>query len=422
MKYTPYLLLIAAALLSSGCEKDTQTLESARTPASAQQASRAMGAEEASAFSAQLGLIAYTSYSQATQKAQELDSRLQSFLYHPNPMSASEVRQAWREAYSAYLQTSLFTFLPINDPPDWFKQNIDLQHTLMLLDSWPIEGGYIDYLPGYPFSGIVNDLTLELNEESLLSQHGFSDPSYASLGFHAYEFMLWGGEGQRSPRDFFPQENSAPVVIPSEGGHMPQASDAASAGNAESTESGDQQIDSPITVDVQNHNRRRQYVQVVSDQLLKHLHRLQRRWEPSNGYYATLVQRSAPEQVVSAALMATQSLLSQELLGRRLSGNSSEFSQSTWQDVEALVKGIQQLFLSDNEDKASGLHLLLNEPVRSQQTSLWRVQFAQIDEALAQWRTADTEANRQQCRQRLIELMSLLRKTASQLNIRLTDD
>jgi putative iron-regulated protein len=412
------IILLSALLALTACDQNKQTMTPVTTSSKTPVTTAALDSDEAGAYTAQLGLRAYTSYSTAAQKAQALDSRLQSYLYHPNPMSLAEVQQAWRDAYSAYLQTLVFTYLPINDPPDWFKQNIDLQHTMMLLDSWPIEGGYIDYLPGYPFSGIVNDLTLELNEESMLAQHGFSDPSYASLGYHAYEFMLWGADGKRSPRDFFPQENSAPVVIPSEGGHI--ADDAAQTAG----ESGDvaEAGTAALAVEVQNHNRRRQYTQLVSEQVQKHLHRLQRRWEPSNGYYATLVQRSEPQQVVAATLMAAQSLLSEELLGKRLQGNSSEFSQTTSQDIGALTEGIRQLFLASTDDLPSGLSLLLPDDAGAPLQQEWQDRFVAIESALQAWSEGDNQSNRQQCRERLIELMSVVKKTASQLNIPLAGD
>ncbi|MCD8521747.1 MAG: hypothetical protein LRY66_02490 [Saccharospirillaceae bacterium] len=408
-------LVFVSALLLAGCDQPAQPQSSPPDQTSATDI-RQDSVPDSSAFAAHLGLSAYTEMSMAAQSAQELDSRLASFLYHPNPMSLTEVRQAWRNAYSAYLQTLIYSKLPINDPPDWHKKGIDYQHTLSLLDSWPIEGGYIDHVPGYPFSGIVNDLTLELNEDSLLAQHGFSDPSYASLGYHAFEFMLWGADGQRSPRDFFPQENTAPVVIASEGGNSADTLHTEIAHPEEATAIADEE---PADVGVQNHNRRRQYVQLLSEQLQKHLHRLQRRWEPSNGYYASLLQHSEPEQVLKATFSATQKLLSDELLGKRLNGTSSEFSQTTWADTRAIVAGIRNLYFPLSETEAgTGLPALLGQ--HHDDLSLeWQRQLQLIDDSIDDWQqqtVADAEA-RQQCRQRIIELMSLLQRTASMLNV-----
>lgn len=423
LRYAPLPLVLLAL---SACDKAPEP--QVKVPAVAEIRYQ-IPTEEAGAFSAQLGLSAYTAISNAAQEAQELDSRLQSFLYHPNPMALGEVQQAWRTAYSAYLQTLLYSNLPLSDPPDWSKKGINLEQTLKLLDSWPIEGGYIDHVPGYPFSGIVNDLTLDLNEDNLLAQHGFSDPSYASVGYHAFEFMLWGADGQRSPRDFFPQENTAPVVLPSEGGTGTDASTTeAATQSGDDEDSGDDNTTTENAatdaVEVQNNNRRRQYVQLLSDQLQKHLHRIQRRWEPSNGYYATLLQRSQPAQVVTATLNATQQLLSDELLERRLKGNSSEFSNTSWADVAAIAQGLRLFYLATSEtDAPNALAALLPDGKRDDLLADWDKQLTLIDEAVAQWQQdGGSDTSRQQCRQRIIELMSVLKHTASVLNIPLAAD
>ena len=405
LRYAPLMLTLFGLSACDNGQPDTPQIK----PRVAAEVRYRIPAEEASAFAAWTGLSAYTSYSQAAQEAQELDSRLQSFLYHPNPMALKEAQQAWRNAYSAYLQTLLYSTLPLNDPPDWDKKGIGLQQTLKLLDSWPIEGGYIDHVPGYAFSGIVNDLTLELTEDSLLAQHGFSDASYASLGFHPFEFMLWGAEGKRSPRDFFPQENTAPVVqMSEEGGGEQVGSEEAGAAD----------------VEVQNNNRRRQYVQRVSDQLQKHIHRLQRRWEPSNGYYATVLQRSQPAQVVTAVFNSTQTLLSDELLASRLKGNSSEFSNSSADDIAAIIHGLRQFYLASSEtDAPAGLAALLPEAERETILGEWDKQLTLVDEALEQWRQSKgSDDSRQQVRQRVIELMSVLKRTASVIDVPLADE
>jgi len=418
------LLLICPVVLLAACDdKPEQTINTPlpdKTPVHYD-----IPPEQASAFAAQIGLTAYTSMSMATQAAQDLDSRLQSFLYHPNPLSLEEVQRAWRSAYSDFLETLIFAELPISDPSDWHKQGIDYQHTLVLLDSWPIEGGYIDHVPGYPFSGIVNDLTLELTEESLLSQHGFSDPSYAALGYHPLEFMLWGANGKRSPQDFFPQENTAPVVTPTEGG-IPAATDN---GSPVITDSGDNEA-ADIKPQVQNNNRRRQYVQLVSDQLQKHLHRLQRRWEPSNGYYAGLVQRSRPLQVLTAAMNASQRLLSDELLDRRLAGNSSEFSHSSEEDIRAIVHGLRAVWLPVTEAETAadstgesgttlgGIALVLPQENSDHIIADWQEKFDLINSALDEWKSRNgSEETRQKVREHLIGLMSVLQRSAGALDI-----
>ena len=391
------LLLTAIAL--SGCDQSATT-----TPVSSAADKISSDAEhtvDASGFHSFLGLSAYTSLSHATQQAQQLDQRLSAFLHQPDATHLVQVQSAWRQAYDAYLNTLIYTYLPVKDPAEWRQKGIDYKTTVALLDSWPIEGGYIDHVPGYPFSGIVNDLALELNEESLLAQHGFSDPSYASLGYHPLEFMLWGANGDREAGDFIAKENTAPVVMPSEGNSDSEDSTSATAATV---------------LKIQNHNRRRQYVQLLSDQLLEQLHRLQRRWQPSNGYYTELLSKTQPNQALLAAMMAGQSLLSKELLDRRLGTNSSEFSNTGIDDIIAISDGLKTLMLGSEEQSNAVISLLNAELQQS-----WQQQFAELQQTLTLWQEqglASAEVN-QQVRQQFIGLLSLLEKSAASLNLRL---
>src|SRR5690554_440609 len=363
-------------------------------------------AGDTSAFSSYLELKVYSDVSLATHKAQELDAKLSAFLYSTTEDTLADAQSAWRSAYDAYLSALIYSRLPINDPPEWLKKGISQQQTLLLIDSWPIEGGYIDYVDGYPFSGIVNDLALPLTADSLISQHGFADPSYVSLGFHALEFMLWGEDGQRSPKDFLAKDNTASAVI-----------------NDDILKDDSKTLTVNERHDlVQNHHRRRQYVQLVSDQLQKNLQRLQSRWEPSNGYYASVLQRSEPEQVLRASFIATQNLISDELLNKRLNGNSSAFSNTSWADISAIINGIRLLYLPEqsSEHDGGGLQRLLHDNKHAV-IEEWQHLFEAIDTSIVQWQQADAEdkVSRQQCRQHLIELLSLLKRTAGMLNIKM---
>ena len=398
-------LMCGIGFLLSACDQTPP--QPVALPQEALSAQQKISSElDASGFRAYLGLSAYTSLSRAAQQAQQLDQRLSAFLHQPDSTHLVQVQSAWRQAYDAYLNTLVYAYLPIKDPAEWHQKGIGYRATLTLLDSWPIEGGYIDHVPGYPFSGIVNDLTLELNEDNLLAQHGFSDPSYASLGYHALEFMLWGANGDRAASDFLAKENTAPVVMPSEG-------------KAETPETAAEAVSETVPVAeprIQNHNRRRQYVQLLTNQLLEHLNRLQRRWQPSNGYYAELLDKTAANQSLLAALMASQSLLSKELLDRRLGTNSSEFSNTGIDDIIAISHGLKTLLLGNEEPGNAAISLLDAEMQQS-----WQKQFAELQQTLSHWQEqgpGSAEIN-QQVRQQLIGILSLLEKTADALNLRL---
>jgi putative iron-regulated protein len=360
---------------------------------------------DSSAFAAQVGIVAYTSLSNASLTAQTFDSQLASFMYHPNPMSQAEIQQAWRLAYNGFLGSMIFAYLPIQDPPDWHSQHIGYRDLLTQLDSWPIEGGYIDYVQGYPFSGIVNDLTLKIDEESIRSQHGFTDPTNASLGYHALEFMLWGNEGQRSAHDFFPQENTAPIPG-SDADPIAAEIDTSNLDQAEIPE-----------IKPQNHNRRRQYTQLLIELLQKDLHRIQRRWEPSSGYYAQLLQQNDSGNILRSAFLAAQGLISKEILHKRFQLTSSEFSQTSREDILAILNGLENWFMPKEEDLQEASLLFLIQQADNQVAVRFVDSFNQVKTCLKTMSVADNSID--QCKQDTIQLLSELQHSADVLNVNL---
>lgn len=389
------LTLILSLALLAACSSDKQA------PAPVKKQTNI----DSTNFAAQVGIVAYTSLSTANQAAQTMDSKLASFMHHPNPMSQREIQQAWRTAYDEFLATLIFSYLPIQDPPEWISQRIAYKHLLMQLDTWPIEGGYIDYLQGYPFSGIVNDLTLVIDEESIRSQHGFTDASNASLGFHAIEFMFWGENGERTAHDFFPQENTAPVPI----------NDANTTHDHEQEAAEDHLANKVI--EPQNHNRRRQYTQLLIEILLKDLHRVQRRWEPSSGYYAQLLQQSSADNTLQASFIAAQELISKEILQKRFQLTSSEFSQSSGQDILALLASIERWFLPQETEFQEASLLFLMQQADPTVADEFVQALQQSKTCINKMLTKATDID--QCKQDTISLLSSLRRNAKSLMVEL---
>lgn len=407
------LIALTLSLILAACDWPQQQSQEKATPAPA--------SIDAQAFAAQAGLEAYTGLSRASQSAQVVDSKLASFLYHPNPMTHGELKQAWRQAYDDFLRAMVFAYLPIQDPPEWYSKHIAYRDLLTQLDSWPIQGGYIDYVPGYPFSGIVNDLTLVIDEQTLRNQHLFTDNSNASIGYHALEFMLWGDNGERSPHDFFPQENTAPVLL-NEGEHNHENSEA---GLDQGTEPAPEvhahteETNQPGMPEPQNHNRRRQYVQVISEVLQKDLIRVQRRWEPSTGYYAQLIQQSTPDNTLQAALIAAQRLISEEILNKRFTLESSEFSASSARDIEMLLHGLQLWFNPEDDGLQEGSLMFLMEQASAAKAGAFMQQLEQSQQCLATLNSDPEKAKVEQCKQQVIGLLSALQNNASSLRVAL---
>jgi len=344
--------MILSALLLSGCDKLFERPEKS-TPAKTLIEVNSDGLLSAS------NLYVYTQMSDALSKAQELDSIVTSFLHHPNPLALEEAQNAWTKAYSAYIRVSFFDKVPRFEKPKFREQNDTYRDIQINLDSWPIEPGYIDYLPLYPLSGIVNDLTLKMDLADVSAQHGFSDPRFASLGYHPMEFLLFGHDGKRSAKDFIPQENTVEVVsadtLNKEGEENPPEEHPADETEAEHHEHTHVQVSGP-----QNHNRRRDYLRLLSGQIVKNLQKLTDRWEPAHGYYAKqwrqpkVIEQLTNLGVIYQAILDTLqvTLLEKHIhpmtVQKQPDDLRSPFSSQDAKNILDLILGIESLFNMEN--------------------------------------------------------------------------
>lgn len=436
-----WILLICLALLS-GCnsEQRSQDIQSNNNPVSQMRGVPIDSTE----FTTHLGTLAYTHLSKADQAAQILDDALSRFMHHPNPATQKEVQQAWHSAYDGFLETLIYSYLPIKEPAEWNSQHIAYSHLLIQLDSSPIpiEGGYIDYLEDYPFSGIVNDLTLTINEDSIRTQHGFTDSSNASLGYHALEFMLWGenpdGQSMRSAQDFIPQENTVPVPLSDSTFILSNPhSDHFSNKNAlidadpallptdisreEEAAKGlpEDSIAPPIMVS-QNHNRRRQYTQLIAKLLLNDLHKIQQRWEPSSGYYSHVLKQGSDQDILRAVFIAGQDLLSKEILTKRFQMTHSKFSHRHHDDLLALLAGFEHWFMpasSEDLTKHPNIFSVIQQVNKPLSTTFAKALLK--SKTCIQSISAGASHTIDQCKQDTIQLLSQLRHVAKALSINL---
>jgi putative iron-regulated protein len=307
-------------------------------------------------------LFAYTQMSDALTKAEALDSVIGSFLQHPNPLSLEEAQKAWKTAYEGYLKVSFFDQVPRFEKPQ-FHENLETYANIKEeIDSWPIEAGYIDYLPMYPLSGIVNDLTLKITHEGIMEQHGFSDARFASLGFHPMEFLLFGADGARSAKDFIPQENDMETVSTD----TKQISDTERArleaeafeehAKEHEGEQGSHAAHEAPTVEPQNHNRRREYLRLLSAHVVKNLQKLADRWEPAHGYYAKQWRSPHSTQNIQRVYQASIDVLQDVILNQHLAVLMSQqelddlrspFSKQDISNMRAIIQGIEMLYTAD---------------------------------------------------------------------------
>ena len=375
-RYALAALVMAAGLTSCSQQEEARPLAPAASVLPAPPA-----IPEAQHYTSHLIAESYEHLTAAEAAISSLEQAIQTLIAQPEEDAVRQARRLWRESYSQYLIAQASMRLPVSEPPEWRSAGLTRDDLERQINSWPIEPGYIDYLAGYPYSGIVNDTALELTESSLLDQHQFADDSYVSIGFHAIEFLLWGESGQRTAADF---DRSLKTVASEE---------------------------RPAVI---NQERRGDYLLHTVRLLRQHMQRLQLRWSPDTGYYASRLAEVSPEKTLQASMLTAQSLIADELLNRYMNEESSPFSKQSQADISALTTGLSHLLLP--EDSATGLNpMLVPYPELSQRL---QAGFAGTEECLNDWQQNDSEAlARQNCRLKLIELLSALDQTAQQLGM-----
>ena len=107
-------------------------------------------------------------YSQSLASAQVMDTAIDAFLADPNPASLEAAKRAWLRARDDYGPTEVFRFYggPIDNEEDGPEG---------LINAWPMDESYIDYVEGNATAGIINmpdeyptidaELIISLNEE-----------------------------------------------------------------------------------------------------------------------------------------------------------------------------------------------------------------------------------------------------------------
>ena len=146
--------------------------------------------------------LVHSTYAETLQKAQLLQASIQNFTQTPSVMTLEMARAAWKEAREPYGKSEVFRFY--NGPIDRDGGPEGL------LNSWPLDEAYIDYVAGNPQAGVINNLTAfpVISRELLTSLNELDGEKNISTGYHAIEFLLWGqdfytdGPGQRSFEDY----------------------------------------------------------------------------------------------------------------------------------------------------------------------------------------------------------------------------
>ncbi|WP_158224601.1 imelysin family protein [Agaribacterium haliotis] len=188
MKQLYIVIALSFAFILSACEKQEQQKQTqvTQTELNLDSANSTLWASFAAAAQ------------QALLRAEFLQSAIDALLQNSDQAHLVAAQQAWRDAEQSFLQLSLLEQLSLVEATAFGP----VQLRLYDVAAQPIQPGYLDRFGPYPYSGLVYDIGVELNEPQLRNQHGLTDREEVVLGLYAIEFMLFGEEQKRGSEDY----------------------------------------------------------------------------------------------------------------------------------------------------------------------------------------------------------------------------
>lgn len=253
--------------------------------------------------------IVFANYSDTTQMVIELDKAIDAFLENPSEEGLNKAREAWKYARKFYAQTEGFRFY--NGPID------GLEGPEGLLNAWPLDESYIDYVTDFPNAGIINqpEVYPEITAELLTKLNEKEGETNITTGFHSIEFLLWGQDpytdsaGRRPVSDFLEHPHA---------------------------------------------DRRRAYLEIISDMQVANMQYLVDQWQPGEDNYRAEFLALPVKEALSRMFTGIGVFLAGELSGERMlvalatrdqEDEHSCFSDNTHQDIIEGIRGVRNVFL-----------------------------------------------------------------------------
>lgn len=255
---------------------------------------------------AHYGELVHASYADAHAGALALQKAVDAFVAAPSEAGLQAARKAWLEAREWYGQTEAFRFYggPIDgeDGPEG------------QINAWPMDEAYVDAVVGAPEAGIIADRSVSIDMDTLAGLNEKDGEENISTGWHAIEFMLWGQDlyedspGRRAYTDFV--DGLAP-----------------------------------------NADRRREYLKVTTELLVKDLAGLVDAWAPNADNYRKrfVADEGNLARVISAIAILSRGELAGERIEVALDSQNQEdehscFSDNTHRDIVANAVGIRNVW------------------------------------------------------------------------------
>ena len=338
-------IAMLSALLLAGCSDNAAEPQIVETAAEAAPSAFELLNPELSASAKEIALEYMrqidTDFKQAGIEIEKFQSSIATLTDQTNIENLNLSKQAWLNAHSAYELTTLHRYYATQLMGE--QDSLVLMQLQYQINHWPIVPGYIDYVDGYPDSGIVHDINVNLNADSLREQHGSFDVSEVTLGFHAIEFLLWGYDADsvaRPATDF----DAVLELTPKE-------------------------IESGYTLEQLSNNRRRLFLSVVVDTLVKDFLALQSLWLAEEPSISQRIESISGTELIVILADSMSAMLTQELLQRSLypmlNGDfvesvQSPYSRSTQNAVSSQLSGLERLLLERQTENGTTLDLVFS--------------------------------------------------------------
>jgi putative iron-regulated protein len=237
-------------------------------------------------------------------------------------------KDVWaNNARMPYGQSEIFRFYngpidfePVDDGITTHLEEIEFEGVEGLLNAWPLDEFYIDYVKEDADAGLINDRSIKLNKDVIVSMNEREGEKNISTGYHAIEFLLWG------------QDRSLETA-----GTRPYT-DFVNGGTAK------------------NQDRRREYLTLLSDVLVDHLRDVTSQWDvKANNYRKEFLNRNS-ESVLADIFTSLISMAGDELKSERIENaflledqeeEHSCFSDMTINDIYTNALGVKNIYLGE---------------------------------------------------------------------------
>lgn len=257
--------------------------------------------------------IVVANYADSYDAAKSLRDQIYAFVDNPTEAGLKSCKDLWLAARKPYGQTEIYRFYggPIDNETDGPEG---------LINAWPMDENFIDYVQGDDSAGLINDLSTYpvISKEVLADLNEAISEESIFTGYHAIEFLLWGqdlstsGPGMRPYTDYLT--------------------------NGSGTAS--------------NQDRRGLYLKTVADLLLDNLNQVRSQWGTSGAFQASFLAQSKND-VLTDIFTALSELSKGELSGERMfvavdskdqENEHSCFADNTHVDILENFNGIVNVY------------------------------------------------------------------------------